>query len=132
MLIPHQHLADYVAGMEKVSVRQQCGEPAFEASKSEALMLVYAGVVEGRGTQKRLKCLFLNVSVIDAMTIAQGHAKKLATQGKSRKVRGVALDVLQRMVSDRKFTVREWMKDSAGKRNGKWTYSHKSSVRQKL
>lgn len=127
MLIPNDLLVGYVSAMDTVSVRQSNGSPAWQASKSEALMLIAARVVEGRGSMSKLKHLWLTVPIEEAQQRAIGKAETLAAKAKTP-TRLLAIDALQRMSSSRKFHYREKCEGADGKQSGLWVWQHKSSI----
>lgn len=121
----------YLEDMDAVSVRKSDFSPGFEASRNEALIFLAAGCVEGVGTSGRLKFLRLLCTPEEAEALAETEARKLATADprKIRKqMRLVAMDVLQRMATARKFIFREQLSGTDGQRSGKWVFSHKQPV----
>lgn len=127
MVIPAQSILVYLEGMESVSVRKTDLSPGYEASKAEAVMLVASGCVEGRGSRARLKFLRLLCTPEEAESKALNEAARLANTSK-RKIKMLALDVLQRMSADRKFIYREKLPGLDGKWSGHWTFTHKQPV----
>lgn len=111
MVIPSHRVFAYLDGMETVAtvdVRKEDMTPAWSASLSEATMLAAAGCVEGRGSVTRLRFLRLLCSPETAQKMSIEKAESLAGASVSRAdEKLMALDVLQRMASARKFTFKE-------------------------
>lgn len=129
MILSATVVYSYLAGMDQVDVRKEDQSPGFSASREEAYLYMAANTVAGHGSRSKLRFLRLLCSPEEAREKALAQFEAYSTPARRRQKRMLPLDVLQRMVSDRKFTFKEPMMCAEGGvqvKSGLWTFAHKT------